>query len=73
MRSLLPMVSGEKPSADGVRGGELQFVFQGTGHLGGGASLLAAGGAMATAAHLRRKKAADAESGEAVVDEPSGD
>lgn len=28
---------------------------------------------MATAAHLRKKKAADAESGEAAVDEPSGD
>src|SRR5699024_11546347 len=41
--------------------------------LGGGACLLAAGGAMATAAHLRRKKAADAESGETAVDEPSGD
>jgi secreted PhoX family phosphatase len=67
--------SGGSGASGGSDGGELPWT--GTDStlplLGGGAGLLAAGGAMATAAHLRRKKAADAESGETAVDEPSGD
>src|SRR5699024_8119678 len=67
--------SGGGSGGSGSDGGELPWT--GTDStlplLGGGAGLLAAGGAMATAAHLRRKKAADAESGETAVDEPSGD
>src|SRR5699024_5017071 len=67
--------SGGGSGGSGSDGGELPWT--GTDStlplLGGGAGLLAAGGAMATAAHLRRKKAADAESAETAVDEPSGD
>ena len=66
---------GPGSGGSGSEGGELPWT--GTDStlplLGGGAGLLAVGGAMATAAHMRRKNAAGADSAGDPVEEPSGE